>query len=174
MYKIFIVFLLISIVLGVVAGADISTAMHSKMYEALRITSGIIFGVVGAWITIVFPDLLTKIYKKESVADGRNLEIFRVLRKTMYIAVLIITITLIFNIFIPIFSQFPFFIEYKAILKMISLTTLIALTCVQIWALLATLAPIEISLFSIEKKQRDRSAIERRNSVTQDKKDLRN
>ncbi len=163
-----LILLLFSLSVGVLAGADISMGIHSKMYEALRTTSGIIFGVTGAWAAIVFPDTLTKIYNNESILNDKNHEIFSLLRKTMIIAVLIVSITLIFNILVPILKQFQFFIDCKVLLKMLSFATLVALTLVQIWSLLATLAPGEIIFFSLSSEQQKKTTHEDRNSITQD------
>ncbi|MCI5122880.1 MAG: hypothetical protein D3908_17170 [Candidatus Electrothrix sp. AUS4] len=52
-------------------GSDIKISEQLPLYESLRNTSAIIFGVMGAWIAILYPNSLLKIYGK---LDAKNSE----------------------------------------------------------------------------------------------------
>lgn len=51
-------------------GRYIPFAEQWPFYEALRTTAAIVFGVMGAWVTIIYPKALESILKRDYMAAG--------------------------------------------------------------------------------------------------------
>jgi H+/Cl- antiporter ClcA len=144
---------------GYLVGAEITISEQMPLYESLRNTSAIIFGVMGAWIAILYPNALLKIYSKieitESEKESKNIQ---QLISPMVLATFIVSFVLIVGLIAPIFRRIPLLLSHHELMRSISFSTLCTLTFLQLWALIATLAPSDMILrkfkFTIKKRKK--------------------
>ena len=120
-------------------GKEVSFSQQWVLYEALRNTSAVIFGVMGAWLAIVYPGTLSDILKSEKNAD----ELFNRLIKPIIYSTAILIAVLFVGIITPILKQIPFFISHYKFLRALSYSSLGGLTCLQSWTLIIALVPAD-------------------------------
>lgn len=122
------------------------------LYESLRNTSAIIFGVMGAWIAIIYPNILSKTYSKEKPDEAKNeAEKINRLISPMIYATSIVAIVLIIGLLAPIAKRIPILIQQQFILRSLSFSLFGVLTIAQLWSLILTLVPNDIVLRNINK-----------------------
>lgn len=150
---IFILVLLFSAYVCYVFGGNIPFSEQWSLFEALRTTSAIIFGVMGAWIAIVFPTALTNIFDKEF--ENKKEEVRKISRLLLPLSVstAILAFVLLLGVVAPIVKQLPLIQGYIGVARGLSFSVLGVLTVVQLWTLLASLAPGESLLFEISKEE---------------------
>ena len=132
-----------------------------SLYEALRTTAAIIFGVMGAWIAIVYPNSLTKIFDKNY--DNKSAEIQKIKRLLfpLTVSTSILAIVLLLGLLAPIIRQIDFFAKHAEIVRGMSFSTLGILTLVQLWTLIVSLAPGESLLFELAQEDDKSKTIKR-------------
>lgn len=139
-------------------GADIPFAKQWTLYEGLRTTSSIVFGVMGIWIAVVFPTSLTKIYDK--TYQYKKEELGKIIRlfKPLVISMFILGAVLVLGILAPILQQLDFVKNRAEIARSISFCVLGVMTLMQLWTLVASLAPGETLIYET-KNALDRSGL---------------
>lgn len=124
-------------------GRNIPFSEQWSLYEALRTTSAIVFGVMGAWIAIVFPVAITNIFSKDYKNKKNEIGKISRLLLPLSISTMILGYILLLGIAAPIFKQFGYFLDHVEIIRGISYSMLGILTLVQLWTLLLALSPGE-------------------------------
>lgn len=136
----------ISFLVGCVYGNGISLKVQLGLYKTLREISSIIFAVIGAWIAIIFPGALTKIFKKGISIEDKSKEVLRV--KLLIQPMILSTISIIISVFIefssPIIKSIKFFTDIKGILLSFSYGLLASLFLLEVWCLIMALIPTQI------------------------------
>lgn len=153
--------LLLCVIVGIfcfLSGNNIPISEQLPIYESLRNTSAIIFGVMGAWIAILYPNALLEIYGKIDVhcAEKQSKNIKQLI-SPMILSTIIVSFVLIVSLIAPALRKIPFLYCFKDEIRAISFTILGILTYLQLWALLATLTPsnmIQQSFEFITKKRK--------------------
>lgn len=99
---IFILLAIVSVAISYVLGGGISYSEQWPLYESLRTTAAIVFGVMGAWIAIIYPQTLIKVTTSRDV-DVNSVEYQRVrkLMMPMVCSTAILCAVLIVGIFAP-------------------------------------------------------------------------
>lgn len=134
-----------------VGGGNIPITEQLPIYESLRNTSAIIFGVMGAWIAILYPNALLKIYGKIEVQEAeQQSKSIRQLISPMILSTIIVSFVLVVSLVAPILRKIQVLIQYKFVVRSLSFSLLGALTFLQLWALVATLVPSDMIHKSIE------------------------
>lgn len=131
------------------------------LYEALRTTSSIVFGVMGAWIAVIYPGTLADILSSDKKAKQKVIKLFL----PMTISVLILSSVLLIGITAPMLKQIDFLVIHKFLVRRISYAFLGMITSIQFWALLILLLPpemIEEHLSKIETKEEVTRDLERK------------
>ena len=153
---------LLSIIIAIgcyLVGGQITIVEQVPLYESLRNTSAIIFGVMGAWIAILYPGALMKIYGKpeieKSEQESKNIQ---QLISPMILSTFIVSLVLVVGLLAPVLRKVVFLLQYKEFFRSLSFSLLGVLTFMQLWALLSTLAPsdrIQESIsFTIKKRKK--------------------
>jgi ABC-type polysaccharide transport system permease subunit len=133
-------------------GSDINIASQIPLYQSLRDTSAIIFGVTGVWIAILYPKSLQKIYGKSDIDEAsKEYRNIKQLCLPLKISTIIVSLVLIIGILNQIGRQFIFLHQYKDIVRSFSFSLLGSLTYLQLWALIAALSPNESFLYKIQR-----------------------
>ncbi len=158
------IFTTIVLIVGYVCysfGGGIPFEEQSKLYEALRTTAAIIFGVMGAWIAIVYPTILTRIFDKNTKNKKEEVRKISRLLKPLAVSTFILATVLIISIAAPIFKQIDWFVAHTEIFRGISFSIVGILTLVQLWTLIASLAPGEHLLFELRKEEDKSKLVEK-------------
>ena len=143
-------------------GRKISFHDQWLLYDALRNTSAIIFAVIGAWITIIYPEALRQIFKKNVEYTGEGADSIRLLVSNIRISTFILAGILVLGILAQVIRHLDIFQPYFLELRSISFGILGAFTFLQIWTLLLTIGQAEIAntaINHIEVEKRERGAI---------------
>ncbi|BBO72700.1 hypothetical protein DSCW_01170 [Desulfosarcina widdelii] len=123
-------------------GKNIPFSEQWILYEALRNTSAIIFGVMGAWLAILYPSGLLNIFgKKENMPDTNTSKNVKKFFPPIVYSTLILSYVLMAGVIAPLLKTIPILMNYKDILRGLSYSIIGMLTLVQLWALILTLVP---------------------------------
>jgi hypothetical protein len=140
--------LLVGIAVSVLAGwfgQAIPLATQWPLYDALRTTASIIFAVMGAWVTVLYPNALTRIFRRNSNADRADVDRVRVLLLPIKYSTAIIAIVLLAGLLIPLLKLSPWALGHVALLRGASFGLLTLMTLFELWAVLLSLWPAEMA-----------------------------
>jgi hypothetical protein len=120
-----------------VFGRNVPYESQASIYEGLRNTSGIVFGVMGAWMAIVYPVALGKLFKDSHSASTQ----VQAIMSTMVTSVVILSITLLIEFTVPLLRQFRFSSGVISNFRGVSYALIFVLTAYQLKSLFLTLLP---------------------------------
>lgn len=148
----FIFSIVMSILLGFFYGKSTSYSSQLTIIESLRQVSILIFGVIGAWITVLFP-FINDTNTRHKEAERIKKLLFTPFSWALYIIIYTLLIPLIASVA----SQNLFCLEHKEILRAISFGILSAATCFQIYTLILALRPFDVAktLFDLKAAERE-------------------
>jgi len=126
-------------------GAKITYASQWPLYDALRSTASIIFAVIGAWLTILYPDEIKKIFKRHSNPLQTKSDSIQLLVKNIQYSTFILASIISVGIIGQILHHVDWAIQHTEIFRSLSFGFLGFLTFMQFWTLLMTLAQAEIA-----------------------------
>lgn len=129
-------------------GKNVPFSEQWVLYEGLRNTASIIFGVMGAWLAIVYPEVLSNLLEERTFSGAQS---YRKLIAPLVYSTSILIWVLMLGIVVPILKQIQFFVSYTNILRGISFSILCILTLLQIWALILTLLPADMTKRKIDR-----------------------
>jgi hypothetical protein len=134
-----------SLVVGSLFGQNISYSEQSKLLDTLRDTSAVLMAVLGVWLAVVCPEILSNLFTdKKFIVDPKFLKRFQ----TITIPLFIYSIIICFEIFIPwiaiVLKQIDFFVLHFELMRQISFSIISLLCLVQVLSILLVLAPLEI------------------------------
>ena len=159
--------LLLACMVGAFAyGHGIPFSEQKPILDALVTVSAIVFGVMGAWIALIYPKGLSGIFAKKT-ADGSQYERVRKLFSPMKYATLIIAYSLLLQVGVPIAKQISLIVEHKELARAISLSVLVGLIGLQLWTLLLTLMPLDEAEEQLEVNEAAEDSLERRTGRVQ-------
>ncbi|HAV5392302.1 TPA: hypothetical protein JI093_12395 [Acinetobacter baumannii] len=169
MIRIFIygIFLLL-IPVFFIYGKNVPFSDQKAILDSLKDTASIIFAILGAWIAVIYPKDLQKIFKQKT--DGEKEEEL-VFEKLIYSLILITTVLIIMIISLPIINlikNIEYFAQYKVSLRRALLVYIYLIALIQAHALFVTLMPnIKILIDMIS--ARNQREIQERNSPVRHK-----
>ncbi len=121
-------------------GSNVPYAEQKDLYEALRNMSAIIFGIMGAWIAVLHPNLLTHLINHKKIQES-DLPDSRHLITPMIYAAFSLAVVLMIGIMKPIVTQCAFIMEKADVVRGLSFAVVGSLTLLQIWALILSFVP---------------------------------
>ncbi|MFG0315736.1 MAG: hypothetical protein ACF8XB_00580 [Planctomycetota bacterium JB042] len=123
---------------GLVFGAEIPLERQLPLYESLRTTSSIIFGVLGAWIAIVHPEALRELLQLQGKPTGatRPAQVRLILRAMQVVAVILLSV-LAYGPIAEVLRTFDWLARHPSIPRAVSFSILCALTIAQVWTIFA-------------------------------------
>jgi len=127
-------------------GDDIEYSAQRPVLVGLRYISGIVFGVIGAWIAIVNPRELRATIRRlpdDLSSAEQNVELFQRLLSAMRYSTAILVVVLLLTIVEPIVRQSAFLLDHVSVLRRVTFTILGLSTAGQLWAVLLAVAPSE-------------------------------
>lgn len=153
--------------LGCVYGSVVDFSHQKEIYEILRNTSAIIFGVVGAWYAVITPIYLGNENKNSKEAIYARKLLKNLLVPIKY-SVYILCITIIFQLLYPISSLVSLGNIAKIALKAVSFGTICALAVMMLFTLIRSLVPNDFVQTDIEIKDEKAKYEERLKSQTRE------
>lgn len=151
----YVLFAIVLFLISAYFGKNIRFADQWPLYESLRTTAGIIFGVMGVWIALIYPDAMSKILDKKTADKKVEFEKVKKVLQPLVTASFILIIVLIVGLLAPIFKQINFFMDYVECLRVMSFFVLLVCSTIMIWLLIKVLIPgveIKIEIEAIQKK----------------------
>jgi hypothetical protein len=140
------VFLLLAVVfLAFRPAAQIPLAEQWVIYDGLRQTASIIFGVLGIWIAIVYPDALSNLLKASNSVPEKHRRRVKVLFRPMIWSTGIIAYVSIVGLIAPLLASLSLPELAIKTLRSLSFCSLIVLTGLQLWALIYSLVPLQVA-----------------------------
>lgn len=118
-------------------GRNIAYDKQMVVYDGLRNTSGIIFGVMGAWMAVLYPGGIASFFKDPRSASSQIAAITGAMVNSM----LTLAVILLIQFLAPILEQFPFPPLIVSLSKGFSYSLVFVLTALQMRSLLITLLP---------------------------------
>lgn len=149
-------------------GQAIPFADQRPILDTLVTVSAIVFGVMGAWIALVYPKGLTGLFTK-SRPDADQYERVKMLFAPMKYATIIIAYALILQVVVPILRQVPTAAGHYGLGRGLSLAVLVGLIGLQLWTLFVTLAPIDEAEENLEIGAAAQKSIDRRTARVQER-----
>lgn len=157
----FILFLSISPLLWFF-GKSIPFEDQIDIFDSLKNSASIIFAILGAWLAVIYPKDLKLIFK---TADQEKIENTLIFKKLIWGLIVITSSLMMMIISLPIIvliKNIYLFQEYKSEMLRAFSIYILALTLIQIYALLVTLVPnikimLDLSKFKEKKNIQDRN-----------------
>lgn len=147
-------------------GRNIPFEKQWPLYDALRNTAAIVFGVMGAWIALIYPEALSQIlgqsHNSRITEDEDKIKEIKKLLSPLIYSTSILIFVLLIGIFAPIFKQISLFMNHRDLMRGISYVSLGVLTLCQLWAVILTLIPADLvkqNLDYIHEKQKVRKRL---------------
>jgi hypothetical protein len=135
--------------IGFYFGQHIPFGEQWVIYNSLQVTAAIILGVMGAWAAIIYPGILSRIFKSQ--AEGAEVTRLRRLLIPMVYSAGVVAIVLLVGFFAPIAKRLPLLIPYTGVARGASYGMLGILTLLQLWALIFALAPGDVLMQNVER-----------------------
>ncbi|CAG9177591.1 hypothetical protein [Cupriavidus pampae] len=135
--------------IGYFSGQEIPLASQWPYFEALRTTSSIVFGVMGALLAIVYPEVVKQGFRAEGLGPGDPGNLRIVVGALAYSALLLLVLVLIGPAFAWI-SQATEKASFLAQVQGVSFGVLCMLTMGQIWILTNVLHPLDFLVTHLE------------------------
>jgi hypothetical protein len=150
---------------GFVWGDDVRPEVHVDLYQNLLTCSAIVFGVMGAWIAIIYPRTMEQVTDDKTLDPLEEASIYASLRPAMYTSTLVLAVVLFAAPIAAMLVEQEFYSRVEPWALKASMVCLLSLTGVQLYALLTSLAPFVITndAITVEAKRQDAIAtVERR------------
>lgn len=145
---------IIIVILSVKFGGQIPFKDQLPIYDGLRNTSAIIFAVMGAWISILYPNKLSAAFSKAANPNKKaEIEDIKRLFKPMIYSTIILMIVICMSFIVPLAKQITFLLTYKETFRAISFTIITTLSIIQLWSLILTLLPGDSIKDDLDKQQ---------------------
>lgn len=137
--------IVIAVSLGAFYGSKIEFNKQWPMFEALRTTAGIIFGVLGAWLAIIYPRAFSHATDNEierEVIKAEKVLAAKLLAPIRY-STAVLAVVLLIGVAVPILQQIQSLMNHPHVMRAVGFGLLAYLTMVQLWTLFLTLFPAE-------------------------------
>ncbi|HIC46407.1 MAG TPA: hypothetical protein EYM37_08770 [Methylophaga aminisulfidivorans] len=123
-----------------------------SLYDGLRNVAAIVFGVMGAWLAILHPDSIKKVFNSSTTSlSDQDKTTIKLLMLPIIISTFILFFVLITPLLVAISKTITIFVTYKTYFRGISFAMLVVITLLQIWTLILTLIPNQILKSAIQK-----------------------
>ena len=134
-------FAFLAVAAGGWLGRSVPFSEQWPMFEGLRTTAAIIFGVIGAWLAIIYPERLKLSFKSDTEkSDGEKENGLSQLFTPVVNSTLILGVVLALGVIAPIAKRYPIPLDVE-LMRGLSYSILVALTLWQLWTVLLTLRP---------------------------------
>lgn len=134
-------FAVLAVVAGAWFGRKVPFSEQWPMYEGLRTTAAIIFGVIGAWLAIIYPERLKLSFKKGAQAAPSESGVGQLFSPVVN-STIVLGAILVIGVIAPVVKQYSLPLNVE-VCRGLSYGVLVALTLFQLWTVLLTLVPAD-------------------------------
>lgn len=127
---------------GSCCGDIISSDRQAELYGSLSTIAGVIFGVMGAWVAIIYPDSLKSINERNNKNSIRYLSTISHLRTSILISTIILAIYLVGSPVVSVIVKFDSYQHHKTWFLRASFCLLLILASLQFWSVILSLVPL--------------------------------
>lgn len=160
----YVIFILI-VILSLLLGGNIPFKDQLPIYDGLRNTSAIIFAVMGAWISILYPNKLSAAFSKKIYQEkSTEIEEIKRLFKPMIYSTAILMVVICMSFIVPLAKQLDLLQLHKEIFRALSFSTISTLSIIQLWSLILTLLPGDSIKDNLDEMKSREDIIERMRS----------
>lgn len=152
-----------------VLGDELRVEDHQKAYDMIRNVAGVMFGVFGLWIGLLYPDLKRKIFKKNNGDEPQralqttdNEEQANALLQPFFCSLAILLTSLVIGVSIPLIEHLSILEPHKKVVKGFSYSFVGLLALVQIWTIWNAMQLTDLLKSSIDRSTKRRESRERR------------
>ena len=126
-------------------GMGIPFSDQAPLYEGLRNTAGIIFGVMGAWLAILYPAAFQKFSKpgERGLTTDEEKQVKRLFHP-LVCSTVVLALTVLVLFLGPLFRTYRFAIDHADVLRGVSFGVIGVMTVMQIWTVILTLVPTDM------------------------------
>ena len=135
-------------------GRHVNMSDQLSLYDKIRNTSAIVFGVMGAWIAVVYPESLQDILSIKTRYSSKY-TLSKILASMRISSIVLITIIVI-DFLNPIIKQIIFLHKYKEVFRGLSYCLLCLLFLFQGWSIILTLLPANEAEKTVNKASKTR------------------
>lgn len=170
MLKVFIILILVifNVIISYFFGSGVDLAEQKEAIGSLQTISAVIFGVMGAWIAIVYPDSLSQILKWSNKEVDKDVEAVKKILLPIKYATTVLLYSLMFNWLAPVFRQIILLQQNKDIALTISFFFIGCCYLSLLVALVFSFAPIDRVENRINKKKGLRDALIKKRGMAQE------
>lgn len=148
-------------------GQKIAISDQWPLYEALRTTAAIVFGIMGAWLALLYPRSLERLLDRSSNYADSEQQKFSKFLAPLVSSTAVLALVLVLGIIREVGKVYAELLAYQEIWRGASFSLLVFLTFLQLWTLVLTLLPTELSREEIADLDARRKHIESLQSRTQ-------
>jgi hypothetical protein len=139
---IFMLLTVVAVAVSAYLGRGIPWAKQEPIYSSLFQVSAIIFGVMGAWIAILYPKTLGEILGRRGEETDQSRRA-RKLLNAMKWSTGIVAACLLVQLFAPLAKEVELLRRFKELIRATSMAFVALLVMAQLWTLLFSLLPID-------------------------------
>ncbi|GKS73927.1 hypothetical protein AVME950_03545 [Acidovorax sp. SUPP950] len=161
-------FAAVAVLAGGWFGRTVPFAEQWPVFEGLRTTAAIIFGVIGAWLAIIYPERLKLSFKPKNNGGPSETGVGQLFSPVVN-STLILGAVLLIGVIAPIAKKYPLPLDV-AWCRAISYGVLVALTLFQLWTVLLTLVPANTIKSFVDHEDEAKRVIEGLTSLNQENK----
>lgn len=147
--------------IAMVCGGDVPMSDQKLVYDCLLTISSIVFGVMGAWIAIVYPQGLQEILARREP----DKHVYASAKRTfvpMKISTAIVTLVLLFELLYPVLKSINWLREYRPEYRAMSFVILVTLVLLQIGSIVYSLLPMDQAEEDLDKAEAHNNSLKRR------------
>ncbi len=152
-----------TIVAAVILGRRVPWSTQKDVYSVLLQVSAIVFGVMGAWIAILYPRGLSQIFRKTGEVSEQT-ERVRKLLSAMKWATVIVVVALLMHLLAPLAKGLPLAVQWKEWLRAAGMALSVFMVAAQIWTLILSLLPVDQAEEDLERHVQNADSRSRRTS----------
>ena len=144
------------------AGRDIFFSLQWPFFEALRTTASIVFAVMGAWVTILYPKALESVLKRTPHPNADHEQRIEALLLPVKLSTAVVLAVLVIGPLALYLKQVAWVGAHLEVFRVISFGLLVFLTLAEMAAVILTLWPIEAAKGDVEavrKKNEQRDSL---------------
>lgn len=161
-------FAVAAVAAGAWFGRRVPFSEQWPMYEGLRTTAAIIFGVIGAWLAIIYPERLKLSFKNGAKGAPTETGIGQLFSPVVN-STIVLGAILAIGVIAPIVKHYPLPLNVE-ICRGFSYGVLVALTLFQLWTVLLTLVPADTIKSFVDHEDEAKRALQGLTMLNQKKK----
>lgn len=124
-------------------GRNIPMKEQMQIADALFNLAAVIFGIMGAWIALLYPEALSTLREPGKLKDAAAVNAVTHIIRPLHHSTLLLFVVFVFKVLYPITSHIGAIVRYNGMIRSASMAVLFFLTCMMLASIITTIYPIE-------------------------------